>query len=214
LDEDLLREARSLGSATLYEAAGQNGALPAGIKPVAPGFRVAGPALTVACPPADNLWLHRALVDAAPAEVLVVTVGGEYEAGYWGEVMTVSALARGVAGLVIDGMVRDADAIAASAFPVFARGLSIRGTRKDPRASGALRQPISIGDVAVEPGDLVVGDRDGIVVVPRARAREVIELGRERERREAEIMERLREGETTLEIYGFARDHLRRDSTS
>lgn len=200
-----MAEARRLGAATLFEAGGRKGALPAAIKPIASGLRLAGPALTVSCAPADNLSLHRALATAAPSEVIVATTGGAYEAGYWGEILTVSALARGLAGLVIDGSVRDAEAIVALGFPVFARGLSIRGTEKDPGAPGAIRGTIAVGDATIEPGDLIVGDADGVVVVSRLRAEEVVAAGREREHKEAEIMTRLRKGDTTLDVYGFGR---------
>jgi 4-hydroxy-4-methyl-2-oxoglutarate aldolase len=166
-------------------------------------MRVAGPAFTVETPPGNNLWIHRAIAAAAPGDVLVVVTSGHYEAGYWGDIMTVAALEREIAGLVIDGCVRDSEAIARFQFPVFARGLSIRGTGKDSAAPGSLQQPITLGDVTVQPGDLVVGDADGVVVVPRLRVTEVLEKATEREKREAEIVERLRNGETTLEIYGW-----------
>lgn len=195
--------AARLGSATLHEAAGQKGALPFQIKPVAPLFRVAGTAFTVSCPPRDNLWLHRALARAEAGDVIVAVVSDHYEAGYWGEVLSVAARARDLGGLVVDGCVRDADAITALGFPVFSRGLSIRGTRKDPDAPGALEAPIRIGDVTVHRGDLVVGDRDGVVVLPRDEAAGIVAQGRERETKEREIMERLRAGETTLDIYGW-----------
>ena len=202
MDRELLEEARRLGTATLHEASGQKGALPSAIKPISSTMRLAGPAFTVATPPGNNLWIHRALA-AAAGEVLVVVTSKHYEAGYWGDIMTVAALARGIAGLVIDGSVRDSEAIARLQFPVFARGLSIRGTRKDAAATGYLQAPVTLGDVTVEPGDLVVGDADGVVVISRANVVEVFEKARERERREAEVIERLRKGETTLDIYGW-----------
>lgn len=203
MSRDALELAIALGSATLHEAAGGLGALPCEIEPVAAGSRLAGPAFTVSSAPGDNLWIHRALAVARPGDVLVVDVSGHHEAGYWGEVMSVAALARRLGGLVIDGSVRDADAIEALGFPVFARGLCIGGTGKDAGAPGALGGHIWIGGVTVRPGDLVVGDRDGVVVVPRESASETIERGRERERKEREILERLRAGETTLDVYGW-----------
>ena len=117
--------------------------------------------------------------------------------------MTVAALARGIAGLVVDASVRDQEAIARLQFPLFARGLSIRGTKKDASAPGTLQKRITIGEVTIDPGDLVVGDPDGVVVIPEASLSEVLEKARERERTEAEVMERLRKGETTLDIYGW-----------
>jgi len=205
MDREMLQEAARLGAATIYEASGQKGALPSAIKPISPAMRAAGPAFTVATPPGNNLWIHRALAAAAWGDVLVVVVAtsGHYEAGYWGDIMTVAALERGIAGLVIDGGVRDSQAIARLQFPVFARGLSIRGTGKDATAPGSLQQPITLGDATVEPGDLIVGDADGVVVISRAKVTEVLEKARERERHEAEVMERLRKGETTLDIYGW-----------
>jgi 4-hydroxy-4-methyl-2-oxoglutarate aldolase len=203
VDRELVREAARLGAATLHEASGQRGALPPAIKPISGTMRVAGPSFTVATPPGNNLWIHRALPAAAPGDVLVVVTSGHYEAGYWGDIMTIAALERGIAGLVIDGCVRDSEAIARLQFPVFARGLSIRGTGKDAAAPGGLRQPITLGDVTVQPGDLVVGDADGVVVISRANAADVVTKAKEREIREGEILERLRKGETTLEIYGW-----------
>jgi 4-hydroxy-4-methyl-2-oxoglutarate aldolase len=203
LDPKLLEEAKRLGSATLHEAAGRIGALPSSIRPIVPKLRLAGAALPVSTPPRNNIWLHRAIARADRGDVLVAVTGGHTEAGYWGEIMTVGAIARGIAGLVIDGSVRDAEAIEALSFPVFARGLCIRGTSKDAGASGSLGKPVSIGDVRVERGDLVVGDADGVVVIPKAMAEDVVEKAREREAKEAEVMERLRKGASTLDVYGW-----------
>jgi 4-hydroxy-4-methyl-2-oxoglutarate aldolase len=204
MDRDLLQEAVRLGSATLYEAAGQQGALPSAIKPLAATARLAGPAFPIATAPGNNLWLHRGLADAAPGDVLVVSTSGYTDVGYWGDIMTVAALSRQIAGLVIDGCVRDSDAIARLQFPVFACGLSILGTKKDANAPGSLKAPIVLGSTTVHPGDLVVGDADGVVVIDQRSVTEVIAKAREREKREAEIVKRLRKGETTLEIYGWS----------
>ena len=194
----------NLDSATLYEAAGQIGALPSRIKPIFPGTRLEGPAFTVSSPPANNLWLHKALAEASAGDVLVVEVGGHYEAGYWGEIMTVAAQARGIVGLVIDGCIRDAEQIIGLGFPVCSRGLCIRGTGKDTEPPGSLNEPIAIGDVTISPGDLIVGDGDGVVAIPSGRVEEVLEKSRERLDNEAAVMERLRRGETTLDIYGWS----------
>lgn len=191
-------------SATLHEAAGRIGALPSAIRPIAKGMKLSGPASTVTSAPGNNLWIHRALANAREGDVLVVTVGGRYEAGYWGEIMTVAAQTCGLAGLVIDGFVRDGERIAELGFPVFARGLCIRGTGKDRDAPGALGETIEIGDTPVATGDLVVGDGDGVVVIPAGRVEEVLAQSKEREDGEGEVMDRLRRGETTLEIYGWS----------
>lgn len=195
--------ARTLPAATLHETGGKIGALPCAIKPVAPGFRICGTAFTVHSPGADNLWLHRALDLALPGDVLVVYTSGVHEHGYWGEVMTTAAKVRGLAGLVIDGCVRDADLLETIGFPVFSRGLSVRGTGKDYGAIGWINEPVMIGDVTVRAGDLIVGDRDGVVAIPRARAADVVDKAARREADEAAICRRIEAGETTMRIYGF-----------
>lgn len=203
LSPGLAAEAAGLPTATLHEAGRKIGALPSAIKPVAPHFRFAGSALTVHSPGGDNLWLHRALDVARPGDVLVVFTGGVYEHGYWGEIMTTMAKVRGLAGLVIDGCVRDGVLLGEIGFPVFARGLCIRGTGKDFGATGWINHPITMGDVVVHPGDLVVGDFDGVVAIPQARAAEVVAAGRRREADEAAILRRLEAGEGTLAVYGW-----------
>jgi 4-hydroxy-4-methyl-2-oxoglutarate aldolase len=203
LPADLLQAAATLPAATLHEAGGKIGALPSGIKPVSPAFRIAGPALTVQVPAGDNLWLHRALDVARPGDVLVASCNGAWEHGYWGEIMTTMARARRLGGLVIDACVRDGRLLAQIGFPVFARGLCIRGTGKDFGATGWINHPVLIGDVAVQAGDLVVGDDDGVVVIPAGRAAEVVAAGRQREADEAAILRRLEAGESTLAVYGW-----------
>lgn len=201
VDRDVVTAAAGFGTATLHEAAGKIGALPSAIKPVAPSFQLAGPAVTVHSPPGDNLWLHRAIVAAQPGDVLVVFVEGGYEYGYWGEIMSTAAKARELGGLVIDGCVRDGAVLERVGLPVFARGLCIRGTGKDFAARGWLNHPLLIGDVTIEPGDLVVGDTDGVVVIPRASAQAAVVKSREREDKEADVMSRLRAGATTIDLY-------------
>lgn len=203
VDPDVTRAAGTLPTATLHEAGGKIGALPSAIKPLAPSFRVCGPALTVHSPGGDNLWLHRALDIARPGDVLVVHTNGVYEHGYWGEIMNTAAKVRGLAGLVIDGCVRDGVLLQDMGFPVFARGLCIRGTGKDYGAIGWLNEPVMIGDVVVAAGDLVVGDLDGLVVLPRATAGDIVRKGQQREADEAAILKRLEAGETTMQVYGF-----------
>jgi 4-hydroxy-4-methyl-2-oxoglutarate aldolase len=193
----------SASSATLHEAAGRRGALPSVIGPAFAGARLAGPAFPVASPPGDNLWIHRAVYAAEPGDVLVVDVGGGTEFGYWGEILSTAALARGLAGLVISVGVRDRDALADLGLPVFATGLCIRGTGKDFDAVGSLGERVRIGEVFIERGDLVVGDADGVVVIPRADAEAVVKAGAERDAKEAALMRRIRAGERTLDLYGW-----------
>ncbi|MEX3788423.1 4-carboxy-4-hydroxy-2-oxoadipate aldolase/oxaloacetate decarboxylase [Paraburkholderia sp. BR14374] len=203
VDAKVVEAARNVPAAALHEAGGKIGVLPTSIRPVAPGFRICGTAFTVHSPGGDNLWLHRAILAAKPGDVLVVYANGAYDHGYWGEVMTTAAKVRGLAGLVIDGCVRDADLLEQIGFPVFSRGLSIRGTGKDCGAIGWLNAPVLLGNTTVEPGDLIVGDRDGVVAVPRARASEVVARAAQREIDEAAICKRIEAGETTMQIYGF-----------
>lgn len=203
LDVSVIECARSLSSATVHEASGKRGALHSAIKPIDPRFKVCGPALTVQSPGGDNLWLHRALDIARPGDVLVVDVSGAYEHGYWGEIMSSAAQHRGLAGLVLNGCVRDGVLLSDIAFPVFARGLCIRGTNKDPDARGYINYPLLVGDVVVEPGDLVVGDADGVVCVSGATAGLVVQAAQQRDAEEADIVRRIRGGESTLDIYGW-----------
>jgi len=202
---DLVEKAARFGTATLHEAAGKIGVLPSAIKPMGPGFRICGPAFTVHGPGTDNLWLHRAILAAKPGDVLVAYVSGVYEAGYWGEIMSTGAKAAKLGGLIIDGCVRDGDLLPVIGFPVFARGLCIRGTGKDFGAQGWLNAPVLMGDVVVKPGDLVAGDIDGVVAIPREQAAEVVKASSLREKKEAEIIKKLQNGANTLDLYGWNR---------
>jgi 4-hydroxy-4-methyl-2-oxoglutarate aldolase len=204
-DPALVARAASFGSATLHEAAGKIGVLPPQIKPVVPSFTISGPAVTVHSPPGDNLWLHRAIAASQPGDVLVVYVDGVYEHGYWGEIMSTAAKARHLGGLVIDGCVRDGAILGRVGFPVFARGLCIRGTGKDFSARGWLNHPLLLGDVTVNAGDLIVGDTDGVVAIPRERVAEVLDKSRAREDKEADVMHKLEAGETSIDLYGWDR---------
>jgi 4-hydroxy-4-methyl-2-oxoglutarate aldolase len=202
-DGELVARARAYGSATLHEAAGKIGALPPAIKPAVAGFTVCGPAITVRSPASDNVWFHRAMVVAQPGDVLVVTVDGVYDHGYWGEIMSHAARARKLGGLVLDGCVRDAATLGSVGFPVFARGLAIEGTNKDFAAEGWINFPLPIGKTTIEAGDLIAGDVDGVVAIPRAALAATLEAARAREEREVEVIRKLEAGMTTLELYAW-----------
>ena len=195
---DLLRE---FDAATLYEAAGQQGMVDPSIRPAWPGAALCGPAATVRCPPGDNLALHQAVAAATPGVVLVASVGGYQMAGAWGEVLTVAAQARGIAGLVIDGAVRDIDAIAERRFPIFSRGLAVGACTKE--RNGALNLSLLFGGLTVRPGDIVAGNSDGLVVIEQDKAEEVLQAAVERRRREQVLFEELTKGRTTLELLGL-----------
>ncbi|HEV8021000.1 MAG TPA: hypothetical protein VGP41_07020 [Candidatus Lustribacter sp.] len=202
-DPALVKRAASFGTATIHEAAGKIGALPSAIKPMDPSFSISGPAFTVHSPPGDNLWLHRAIAVAKPGDILVVVTEGVYEHGYWGEIMSTAGNAAKLGGLVIDACVRDGALLGKVGFPVFARGLCIRGTGKDFAARGWLGAPLLIGDVTVEPGDLIVGDTDGVVAIPRASVASVLDKSREREEKEVETMRSLVAGQSSIDLYGW-----------
>jgi len=188
--------------ATVYEAAGKLGMVDRGIIARTKPFKLCGSALTVSCSGGDNLMIHLAITLAQPGDVLVINAGGFLDAGAWGEILTVAAQVRGVAGLIIDGSVRDIEPISRRGFPVFSRDVCIGATTK--MMPGLINHPITLGGIHISPGDLVLGDFDGIVVVPRSRAESVLATSIERETKEAVILQRLEAGETTLDILGFS----------
>jgi len=196
-----LDQLKRLGTATIHEAQGQRGAVDPRIAPLDPSMRLAGPALTVDIRPGDNLMIHYALTKARPGDVLVVDAKAFVDAGPWGDVLTFAAQQIGIAGLVIDGAVRDASQIVEMGFPVFCRGLSIRGTNK--HQPGKLNLPLILGGAAVRPGDIVVGDRDGLVIVAADEVPEVIAASAAREQKEAQMRERLAQGATMVELLGL-----------
>jgi 4-hydroxy-4-methyl-2-oxoglutarate aldolase len=186
----------NLGAATLGESGGE----PMGprVRAAWPGARLAAPAFTVQCPPADNLAIHVGVVRAPAGSALVVQVDGVPERGYWGEVLATAAEARGLAGLVIDAGVRDVDALRHHGFPVFSSCIALRGTVKE--AGGTIGGPVRVGDVTVRTGDWVVGDTDGVVVVASSAVDEVLAAGRARAEKEEGLFARLRDGATTIDL--------------
>jgi 4-hydroxy-4-methyl-2-oxoglutarate aldolase len=195
---DLLLRFKTLGSATVHEASGRKGAVDPAIKPIHPGLRLCGPAFTVQCGPGDNLMLHKALEKARPDDVLVASVGGHPEGGYFGGLMAVSAVARQLGGLAIDGCIRDSAEIIAMGFPIFARGFCIRGTGKS--APGLINHPTVFGGIVVQPGDLILGDDDGLVVVERGEAEWVLEKSQQRVEAEEKKSAQLRSGISSVEL--------------
>ncbi|HRJ43145.1 MAG TPA: 4-carboxy-4-hydroxy-2-oxoadipate aldolase/oxaloacetate decarboxylase [Caldilineaceae bacterium] len=198
---DLLAAFASQETATVYEASDRMGAMSHRMRPIGPGFKLCGSALTVRCQAADNLTLHAAIALAQPGDVIVADVGEALEAGYWGEVTTVAAQSRGVGGLVINGGVRDVAAIRARGFPIFSASISMKATVK--ATPGFINHPILCGGVLVRPGDLVLGDDDGVVVIAQEKAASVLAGAQARMEKEAEVMDRLQNGELTLDLLGF-----------
>ena len=166
-----------------------------------PGAALAAPAYPVGCTPGDNLAVHVAVTRASAGSALVVDVGHVAERGYWGEVLTTAAEARGLTGLVLDGGVRDVAALAAHRFPVFSSVVALPGATK--QRPGTVGLPVRVGDVTVSPGDWVVGDADGVVVVPAGTLSEVLAAGRDRADKEAGLFDALRSGRTTVELLGL-----------
>ena len=197
-----------LGAATLGEAGGRP--MRARIHPIWSGARLAARAFPVRCTPGDNLAVHVGVPAAPRGSALVVDVGDVRELGYWGEVLTTAAEARGLAGLVIDGCVRDAAALAAHHFPVFAVGIALPGATKTH--PGAVGVPARVGGVEVAGGDWVVGDADGVTVVPRAALKAVLAAGRARAEKEAGIFTALTGGATTVELFGLDASPIERAS--
>lgn len=194
---EMMEVYQSLASATVHEAAGKKGYISCRIRALAPGMRVCGPAFTVECAPGDNSMLHKALERARPGDVLVVTVAGAEEYGYWGDLMTVSAMARQLGGLCIEGCVRDSAEIIASGFPVFSTGRCIRGTGKG--SIGLINYPLFFGGARIEPGDLILGDDDGLVTVSREACPEVLEKAVARYNNEIQKAEALATGVSSVE---------------
>lgn len=185
-----------LGTATLGESGAE--AMPPRLRPIWRGARLAAPAYPVRCTPGDNLAVHVAVTVAPAGHALVVDVGDLAERGYWGEVLTTAAQARAIAGLVIDGCVRDVAALEGHGFPVFAAGVALRGATKHlPGTAGAAG---TVAGVAVGAGDWVVGDEDGVAVVPAARLEAVLSAARARATKEAGLFVALRQGATTVEL--------------
>ncbi|WP_295752148.1 4-carboxy-4-hydroxy-2-oxoadipate aldolase/oxaloacetate decarboxylase [uncultured Oscillibacter sp.] len=189
------------GSATVHEAMGRLGAMSWKIKPLARGMKVCGPAFTVQVQAGDNVMILRAIRDARPGDVLVVDCGRCPESGPFGELAATECQVKGLGGFVTTGSVRDSAEIISMGFPVFSGGVSIVGTVKE--SLGRINHPVSAGGVIVNPGDIILGDDDGVVVVPLAQAGEILEKSDARVAKEAGILEKLRAGGSIFDIYGY-----------
>ncbi|MGD2103437.1 MAG: 4-carboxy-4-hydroxy-2-oxoadipate aldolase/oxaloacetate decarboxylase [Acidimicrobiia bacterium] len=189
------------GVATAHEAAGRIGLLDPGLRPIQDGSRVAGSAITVLCQAGDNMMIHAAVEVVGENDVLVVTTTAPSTDGMFGELLATSLRTRGCAGLVIDAGVRDVAALREMGFPVWARAIHAQGTVKE--TPGAVNVPITIRGTRITPGDVVIADDDGVMIVPRDSARTVLDACADRETREDDTRRRLATGELGLDMYGL-----------
>jgi 4-hydroxy-4-methyl-2-oxoglutarate aldolase len=161
-----------IGTNLVYSALGGVGAFDAGIAPLWAGARLCGPAFPVECMPADKLMVNYAILNAEPGDVIVASTRGVPQLAYFGRIMATVAMKRGLGGLVLDGCVRDSEPLEELGFPVFCRGIDLKGTRK--AAVGRHSVPITVAGQTISPGDVVLADRDGVVVIPKERLAEVV----------------------------------------
>ncbi|HMD48115.1 MAG TPA: 4-carboxy-4-hydroxy-2-oxoadipate aldolase/oxaloacetate decarboxylase [Bryobacteraceae bacterium] len=190
-----------LGAASVHEAQGRTGAMQPYMRPIYPSARVSGSAVTVSCHPGDNLMIHAAVEVCQPGDVLVVVTTSESTDGMFGDLLGTSCQAHGVAGLIIDAGVRDTAELTAMKFPVWSKAISPQGTVK--ASPGSVNVPVVCAGVIVNPGDVIVGDADGVVVVPRVTAADVAKAGQQRIAKEERTRERLAKGELGVEFYGL-----------
>ena len=190
---ELVKQAAEFQAAILADVAGRRGTLHGRVKPVSPTMKVAGPAITVEVRPGDNLAIHAALAIAQPGDVIVVDGKGDISCALIGEIMSTQAEASGIAGIIIDGAVRDAVALCDNGFPVFSAGLNPCGPTKS--VAGRVNYPVSVAGAAIQPGDLIIGDVDGVVVLPREAVPALIELAQKKRDAETKRIAAIREGD-------------------
>lgn len=200
-DPEIVTRLGTAGVATAHEAAGQIGLLDPGISPIQQGSTVSGPAVTVLCPPGDNMMIHAAVEVVRQGDILIVGTKEPSIHGMFGDLLATSLQAKGCVGLVLDASVRDVQELRKMGFPVWSRAIHAQGTVK--MSAGSVNLPISIGGVTVQPGDVVVADDDGVMIVPRDEAASVAEVAEQRLAKEVDTRARLANGELGVDFYGF-----------
>ncbi len=197
-DPSVVKGFEGIPTGVIGDCMGRCNGMAAEIKAAWPGAKILGPALTVRTFPADNLMIHKAVTLAKPGDVLVVNAGGYKDYAVFGDLLGLSCKMHGIAGLVIDGATRDAEGLQALGFPVFARAILPTGPFKD--SPGAINVPVSCGGVAVRPGDIIVGDADGVVVVPQEHGADVLAKAQAAVAKEQGMRERIQKGEYIYDI--------------